>query len=64
METLMLLTKIFGISFTSGINLYATVALVGLAIRFNFVGSLPEQLNVLGHDYVIGTAVVLYICEF
>lgn len=64
METLMLLTKIFGISFTSGINLYATVALVGLAIRFNFVGSLPEQLSVLGHDYVIGTALVLYVCEF
>ncbi|MGD9581520.1 MAG: DUF4126 family protein [Vampirovibrionia bacterium] len=64
METLMLLTKIFGISFTSGINLYATVALVGLAVRFGFVGNLPEQLNVLGNEYVIGTALVLYICEF
>lgn len=64
METLMLLTKIFGISFTSGINLYATVALVGLAVRLNFIGNLPEQLTVLGHDYVIGTALVLYICEF
>lgn len=60
----MLLAKIFGISFTSGINLYATVGLVGLAIRFNLVNNLPEQLNILANEYVIGVALVMYTCEF
>lgn len=64
METFMLLAKIFGISFTSGINLYATVGLVGLAIRFNLVTNLPEQLNILANEYVIGVALVMYTCEF
>jgi hypothetical protein len=64
LETLLLLSKIFGISFTSGINLYATVALIGMAIRFNFIQNLPEQLNVLANEYVIGVAVVMYVCEF
>lgn len=64
METLVLLTKIFGISFTSGINLYATIGLVGLAIRFNLIQNLPEQLNILANEYVIGTALIMYTCEF
>ena len=64
METLMMLVKIFGISFTSGINLYATVAMVGIAIRFNLISNLPYQLDVLANEYVIGIALVLYICEF
>ncbi|MEW5821481.1 MAG: DUF4126 domain-containing protein, partial [Cyanobacteriota bacterium] len=64
MDTFILLAKIFGISFTSGINLYATVALVGLAIRFNFITNLPDQLNILSNEYIIGTALTLYVCEF
>jgi hypothetical protein len=64
LETLLLLTKIFGISFTSGVNLYATVALVGLAVRFNVIQNLPEQLHVLANEYVIGVALTMYVCEF
>lgn len=64
METLALLTKIFGISFTSGINLYATVALVGAAVRFELIKNLPHQLDVLANEYVIGVACLMYLCEF
>lgn len=64
METLVLLTKIFGISFTSGINLYATVAIVGAAVRFDLIKNLPDQLEVLGNEYVICVAAVMYLCEF
>lgn len=64
METFLLLAKIFGISFTSGINLYATVGIIGLAIRFKLIQNLPHQLDVFANEYVIGTALVLYLCEF
>lgn len=64
MESLAYLSQILGISFTSGINLYATVGLVGLAIRFGLIHNLPPQLNFLANEYVIGTAIILYLCEF
>ena len=46
-----------------GINLYATVAILGLASRFDWVG-LPPQFEVFDNDIVIGVAIVLYIIEF
>ncbi len=52
-----------GFSFAAGINLYATVALLGLASRYGWV-SLPEQYRVFDSDLIIGVALVLYVVEF
>jgi hypothetical protein len=52
-----------GFSFAAGINLYATVAILGLASRFDWV-ALPPQFKVFDSDIVIGAAIVLYLIEF
>jgi hypothetical protein len=52
-----------GSAWLSGINLYATVATLGLLQRFHWV-SLPGQLDVLSNPWVIGVAATLYVVEF
>src|SRR5215212_522464 len=52
-----------GFSFAAGINLYATVAILGLASRFDWV-ALPPQFRVFDNDLVIVTALMLYVVEF
>jgi hypothetical protein len=57
------LGRTFGFSFAAGINLYATVAILGLASRYGWV-QLPEQFRVFDNDIVIGVALLLYVVEF
>lgn len=64
MNTLALLGSTMGLSFTSGINLYATVLTAGLAIRNGWVTGYPEGLQSLGSMPVLVVAGVLYSCEF
>jgi uncharacterized membrane protein HdeD (DUF308 family) len=52
-----------GSAWLSGINLYATVATLGLLQRFHLV-SLPGDLGVTSNGWVIGVAGVLYAVEF
>jgi hypothetical protein len=52
-----------GTSFASGLNLYATVAAVGLFERFGVV-QLPPSLHVLSNPVIIGIALALFIIEF
>lgn len=63
-DPLTTLSTILGLSFASGINLYATVAVTGFSIRNNLVTGLPSELNILAEPIVIGVAIVLYIIEF
>jgi hypothetical protein len=63
METLVFLGRTLGFSFAAGINLYATVALIGLARRFGWV-DLPAEYAIFDNEWVIGTAIVLYLVEF
>ena len=63
LEILATLGRTMGFSFAAGLNLYATVAILGLAERFGWV-DLPEQFRVFDNDIVIGVAIVLYIVEF
>ena len=62
-DILMTLGRTMGFSFAAGINLYATVAILGLATRFGWV-DLPPQFRVFDNDIVIGVAIVLYVVEF
>jgi len=52
-----------GAGFSSGLNLYATVATLGLLQRFGVI-HLPDSLEVVGHPIVLGIAVALYLVEF
>src|SRR5688572_32739575 len=62
-EVLAGLGRTLGFSFAAGINLYATVAILGLASRYGWV-SLPEQYRVFDNHIIIGAALVLYVIEF
>jgi len=63
MDVLVTLGRTLGFSLAAGVNLYATVALVGLAARFGWV-ALPDQFQVFNNFWVIGIAAVLYVIEF
>jgi len=52
-----------GAGFSSGLNLYATVATLGLLERFGVI-HLPASLHALAHPAVLAIAVVLYFVEF
>ena len=47
----------------SGLNLYATVAVLGLCSRFQLV-ALPDHFRVFEQPWVIGVALVMYAIEF
>ena len=52
-----------GAGFSSGLNLYATVATLGLLQRFGVL-HLPPGLQVLSHPWVLAIAIALYFLEF
>jgi len=57
------LSLVLGAGFSAGLNLYATVATLGLLERFGII-HLPPQLQVLAHPIVLTIAGVLYVMEF
>jgi hypothetical protein len=63
MDTLTTIGRTMGFSFAAGINLYATVAILGLASRYGWV-ALPPQYQVFDNNWIIGGALVLYVVEF
>lgn len=62
-ETLATLGRTMGFSLAAGVNLYATVAVLGLASRYGWV-ALPDQFKVFDNPWLIGAAAVLYVVEF
>jgi hypothetical protein len=62
-ESVAALGRAMGFSFAAGINLYATVAILGLASRYQWV-ELPEHYRVFDNDWIIGAAIILYVVEF
>src|ERR671913_2650877 len=60
---LITLGRTLGFSFAAGVNLYATVAILGLAAKYGWV-SLPPQFQAFNSDIVIGAAIVMYLIEF
>lgn len=63
MEWLATLGRTMGFSLAAGVNLYATVAILGLAARYGWV-ELPEQFKIFDNPWIIGAAGVLYLIEF
>jgi len=62
-DLLTLLGRTLGFSFAAGINLYATVAIIGLATRYGWV-DLPPQYRVFDNTWIIGAAIAMYLVEF
>ena len=66
MDLVQLIGSTLGLGFVSGINLYATVLVLGLGIRFQLF-QLPfaqDHLQVLAHPAVIAVAAIAYLIEF
>jgi len=63
MEWFSTLSLALGSAWTSGINLYATVTILGLIEKFGFA-KLPGGLDVLNNWWIIGIAGGLYVLEF
>jgi hypothetical protein len=63
MGTIEALSLAMGTAWTSGINLYATVAALGIANRLEMI-QLPQNLEVLSHPGVIAIACTMYFIEF
>jgi hypothetical protein len=63
MGVLETLSLAMGTAWTSGINLYATIAVLGLAGSYGMI-QLPPNLEVLMNPLVIGFACLMYVVEF
>jgi len=63
MDLVQTLGLALGAGFSSGLNLYATIATLGLLQRFGII-HLPASLQVLSHPWVLGIAIALYGIEF
>ena len=63
MEILTTFGRTLGFSLAAGVNLYATVAVLGLASRYGWV-ELPEQFKAFDNPWIIGIASALYLIEF
>lgn len=63
MDILAALGRVIPFAFASGVNVYATVAVIGLSSRFGVV-ALPDQYRVFENPWVIGVALMMYAVEF
>jgi len=53
-----------GVAYAAGINVPATIAVLGLAQRQGWIGHLPAGLDVVANPWIIGLAVAIYSVEF
>ena len=64
MFSLITLVQSLGLAYAAGLNLYATVAITGLAVRYGWVHNVPTTIDGFGNLAVILVAVALYSIEF
>jgi len=58
-----LLGLLVAVSFAAGLNVYATVATLGLLAHTKYL-ELPQQLSLLSNWWIIGAAMALFAVEF
>jgi hypothetical protein len=54
---------IVGTSFAAGLNVYATIATLGLLARANVV-QIPDSLHLVENWWIIGVCVLMFVVEF
>jgi hypothetical protein len=63
-SSLITLVQGLGLAYAAGLNLYAAVAVTGLAVRFGWIHNVPTTIEAFGNGIVIGIAIALFIVEF
>src|SRR5258705_437558 len=63
MNSFGVLAQALGVAYAAGINVPATVAVLGLAQRQGWIGHLPAGLDVVGNPWIIGLAGSLFGIE-
>ncbi len=58
------LAQSVALAYASGISLYATITLIGIAERWGWVQGVPAPLDHLGSAWVVGIAFFLTVVEF
>jgi hypothetical protein len=58
------LAQALGVAYAAGINVPATIAILGLAQNQGWIGHLPAGLDVVSNPWVIGLALAIYAIEF
>jgi hypothetical protein len=58
------LAQAAGVAYAAGLNLYATVGIIGVATRLGWIGPLPGSLMALSSWWVIGVSLALTAIEF
>ncbi len=64
MTSITTVVQSLGVAMAAGVNLPATVAVLGVSERAGWIQPLPGVLGAVGSIWVIGIAVVLYAMEF
>ncbi|MGI9078622.1 MAG: DUF4126 domain-containing protein [Gemmatimonadaceae bacterium] len=59
-----LLAQALALAYAAGISPFATVAVLGIARRMEWLGELPGALDLVENPWVIGVAGTLYTLEF
>jgi hypothetical protein len=62
--SLITLVQGLGLAYAAGLNLYAAVAVTGLAVRLGWVHNVPSTIENFGSIGVISVATVLFLLEF
>lgn len=58
------LAEALGVSYAAGINVPATIAVLGIAEREGWIAQLPAGLSVVGEWWIIALAAGIYLIEF
>ena len=64
MTSITTVVQSLGVAYAAGINLPATVAVLGVSERAGWIGPLPGVLGAVGSLWIIAIATVLYLMEF
>jgi hypothetical protein len=58
------LAQALGVAYAAGINVPATIAILGMAQRQGWIGHLPAGLDIVAKPWIIGLAAAIYAIEF
>lgn len=64
MNPLVVLAQALGVAYAAGINVPATVAILGIAQHRGWIAHLPAGLDVIASPWIIGLAATIYLIEF
>jgi hypothetical protein len=64
MTSITTVVQSLGVAMAAGVNLPATVAVLGISERAGWIEPLPGVLGAVGSVWIIGIAVVIYCMEF